>query len=108
MQGCPGPLGLQLDTLSTAADLLPSCKHNAINNIHLLYLCLQALDRWEERLEALFEGRPYDELDATLTDTLSQFPVDIQPFRWAGVLWPLVRFVPGPQKQLLLVLALLC
>lgn len=42
---------------------------------------LQALDRWEERLEALFEGRPYDELDATLTDTLTQFPVDIQPFR---------------------------
>lgn len=41
----------------------------------------KALDRWEERLEALFEGRPYDELDATLTDTLSQFPVDIQPFR---------------------------
>lgn len=44
---------------------------------------LQALDRWEERLEALFEGRPYDELDATLTDTLAQFPVDIQPFRCA-------------------------
>jgi len=44
-------------------------------------LLVQALDRWEERLEALFEGRPYDELDATLTDTLSQFPVDIQPFR---------------------------
>lgn len=42
---------------------------------------LQALDRWEERLEALFEGRPYDELDAALTDTISTFPVDIQPFR---------------------------
>eukprot|EP00879_Flechtneria_rotunda_P003097 GHRR01003318.1.p2 GENE.GHRR01003318.1~~GHRR01003318.1.p2 ORF type:complete len:404 (+),score=104.14 GHRR01003318.1:1700-2911(+) len=41
----------------------------------------KALDRWEERLEALFEGRPYDELDAALTDTISQFPVDIQPFR---------------------------
>ncbi len=48
------------------------------------FVGLQALDRWEERLEALFEGRPYDELDATLTDTLSQFPVDIQPFRWVG------------------------
>lgn len=42
---------------------------------------LQALDRWEERLEALFEGRPYDELDAALADTVSRFPVDIQPFR---------------------------
>lgn len=40
------------------------------------------MDRWEERLEALFEGRPYDELDATLTDSLTQYPVDIQPFRW--------------------------
>lgn len=40
-----------------------------------------ALDRWEERLEAAFEGRPYDSLDATLTDTVSRFPVDIQPFR---------------------------
>lgn len=40
-----------------------------------------ALDRWEERLEAIFEGRPYDSLDAALTDTISRFPVDIQPFR---------------------------
>ncbi len=40
-----------------------------------------ALDRWEERLEALFEGRPYDILDAALTDTVSRFAVDIQPFR---------------------------
>eukprot|EP00887_Chlorella_sp_A99_P004022 scaffold11.g4022.t1 len=40
-----------------------------------------ALDRWEERLEALFEGRPYDSLDAALTDTISKFPLDIQPFR---------------------------
>merc|ERR1712072_1014546 len=28
----------------------------------------RALDRWEERLEAIFEGRPYDSLDVTLTD----------------------------------------
>lgn len=41
----------------------------------------KALDRWEERLEAIFEGRPYDMLDAALTDTIAQFPVDIQPFR---------------------------
>lgn len=39
-----------------------------------------ALDRWENRLEALFEGRPYDALDAALTDTISRFPVHIQPF----------------------------
>jgi 15-cis-phytoene synthase len=41
----------------------------------------QALDRWEERLEALFEGRPYDALDAALTDTLRAFPLEITPFR---------------------------
>lgn len=41
----------------------------------------KALDRWEERLEAIFEGRPYDVLDAALTDTVSKFPVHIQPFR---------------------------
>ncbi len=41
----------------------------------------QALDRWEERLEALFDGRPYDVLDAALTDTINKFPLDIQPFR---------------------------
>lgn len=46
---------------------------------------LQALDRWENRLEALFEGRPYDALDAALTDTVSRFPVHIQPFRYAVV-----------------------
>lgn len=42
---------------------------------------MQALDRWEERLEGIFEGRPYDILDAALTDTVSKFPVHIQPFR---------------------------
>lgn len=41
----------------------------------------KALDRWEERLEAIFDGRPYDVLDAALTDTISKFPVHIQPFR---------------------------
>ena len=41
----------------------------------------QALDRWEERLENIWEGRPYDILDAALADTVSRFPVHIQPFR---------------------------
>ncbi|CAL54118.1 Squalene/phytoene synthase [Ostreococcus tauri] len=41
----------------------------------------EALDRWEERLEGIFEGRPVDVIDATLCDTLARFPVDIQPFR---------------------------
>ncbi|KAK6912342.1 Squalene/phytoene synthase [Dillenia turbinata] len=40
-----------------------------------------ALDRWESRLEDLFRGRPFDMLDAALSDTVTKFPVDIQPFR---------------------------
>ncbi|XP_024364025.1 phytoene synthase 2, chloroplastic [Physcomitrium patens] len=40
-----------------------------------------ALDRWEDRLEDIFCGQPYDMLDAALADTVSKFPVDIQPFR---------------------------
>ncbi|KAL3525099.1 hypothetical protein ACH5RR_013471 [Cinchona calisaya] len=39
-----------------------------------------ALDRWEERLEDVFRGHPFDMLDAALSDTVSKFPVDIQPF----------------------------
>ncbi|KAJ0962892.1 hypothetical protein J5N97_028014 [Dioscorea zingiberensis] len=39
------------------------------------------LDRWEERLEKIFEGRPYDMLDAALTNTVFKFPIDIKPFR---------------------------
>lgn len=57
--------------------LRPCCSHRAI-----LPACrVQALDRWENRLEAIFEGRPYDALDAALTDTVARFPVHIQPFR---------------------------
>ena len=37
-----------------------------------------ALDRWESRLEDIFRGRPFDMLDAALSDTVAKFPVDIQ------------------------------
>ncbi|KAG9132365.1 hypothetical protein Leryth_013030 [Lithospermum erythrorhizon] len=40
-----------------------------------------ALDRWEARLEDIFKGRPFDMLDAALSDSVSKFAVDIQPFR---------------------------
>nr|AGL08127.1 chloroplast phytoene synthase 1 [Brassica napus] len=40
-----------------------------------------ALDRWEARLEDLFHGRAFDMLDAALADTVTRYPVDIQPFR---------------------------
>ncbi|CAN1850852.1 Phytoene synthase, chloroplastic [Linum perenne] len=41
----------------------------------------KALDRWETRLNDLFQGRPYDMFDAALSDTVSNYPVDIQPFK---------------------------
>ncbi|KAA8526190.1 hypothetical protein F0562_008071 [Nyssa sinensis] len=41
----------------------------------------KALDRWEKRLSDLFEGCPYDMYDAALSDTVSKYPVDIQPFK---------------------------
>ncbi|KAM5582311.1 phytoene synthase 2, chloroplastic-like [Rosa sericea] len=41
----------------------------------------EVLDRWEERLEDIFEGRPYDMLDAALTHTVLNFPLDMKPFR---------------------------
>jgi phytoene/squalene synthetase len=37
-----------------------------------------ALDRWEDRLEDIFQGQPYDMLDAALADTVARYPVDIQ------------------------------
>lgn len=37
-----------------------------------------ALDRWEARLEDLFNGRPFDMLDAALANTVNKFPVNIQ------------------------------
>ncbi|XP_044506023.1 phytoene synthase 2, chloroplastic-like [Mangifera indica] len=49
--------------------------HNAV--------CMSSsvLDRWEERLQDIFDGRPYDMLDAALTDTVFNFPLDIKPFK---------------------------
>nr|AFK46516.1 unknown [Lotus japonicus] len=41
----------------------------------------KALDRWEQRLSDVFEGRPYDMYDAALSDTVTKYPVDIQPFK---------------------------
>nr|AIT18251.1 phytoene synthase 3alpha [Eriobotrya japonica] len=42
------------------------------------YMSSEVLDRWEQRLEDIFEGRPYDILDAALTNTVSNFPLDIK------------------------------
>ncbi|XP_057842372.2 phytoene synthase 2, chloroplastic isoform X2 [Cryptomeria japonica] len=41
----------------------------------------KALDRWEQRLQDLFNGSPHDMVDAALSDTVARYPVDIQLFR---------------------------
>ncbi|MGF1492908.1 MAG: 15-cis-phytoene synthase CrtB [Microcoleaceae cyanobacterium] len=42
---------------------------------------LETLNHWEEHLESVFAGHPIDDEDVALVDTLSRFPMDIQPFR---------------------------
>ncbi|KAL8122033.1 hypothetical protein AgCh_018679 [Apium graveolens] len=44
------------------------------------YMSSSVLDRWEERLYDIFNGRPFDMLDAALADTVQNFPLDIKPF----------------------------
>lgn len=39
------------------------------------------LDLWEEHLESVFAGRPRDDYDVAMVDTLENFTLDIQPFR---------------------------
>ncbi len=41
----------------------------------------ETLDRWEQQLESVFGGKPVDDLDVALVDTLERFPIDIGPFR---------------------------
>ncbi|KAE9596332.1 hypothetical protein Lal_00048717 [Lupinus albus] len=45
------------------------------------YITPSALDRWEQRLNDVFQGRPFDMYDAALADTVTRYPVDIQPFK---------------------------
>jgi phytoene synthase len=41
----------------------------------------ETLERWEQHLESIFAGYPLEDADVALVDTLSRFPIDIQPFR---------------------------
>ncbi len=41
----------------------------------------ETLDRWEHQLESVFAGRPIEDPDVALVDTLEHFSLDIQPFR---------------------------
>ncbi|KAK9273368.1 hypothetical protein L1049_018178 [Liquidambar formosana] len=52
-----------------------------VDGPNAMYMSSVVLDRWEERLNDIFNGRPYDILDAALTDTIYKFPLDIKPFK---------------------------
>ncbi|KDP26944.1 hypothetical protein JCGZ_21037 [Jatropha curcas] len=52
-----------------------------VDGPNAVHMSSAVLDRWEERLEDIFDGRPYDMLDAALTHTVFNFPLDIKPFR---------------------------
>ncbi len=39
------------------------------------------LDEWGDRLDHLFAGKPQDDFDVALVDTLERYSLDIQPFR---------------------------
>ncbi|MBD2778115.1 15-cis-phytoene synthase CrtB [Iningainema tapete] len=41
----------------------------------------ETLDLWEQHLETIFSGRPVENYDVALVDTLQRFPMQIQPFR---------------------------
>ncbi|KAF9597780.1 hypothetical protein IFM89_021865 [Coptis chinensis] len=51
-----------------------------VDGPNAIHMTSAVLDRWEERLQDIFNGRPYDMLDAALTDTVYKFPMDIKPF----------------------------
>ena len=49
-----------------------------VDGPNAVYMSSEVLERWEERLQDIFDGRPYDILDAALTDTVFKFPLDIK------------------------------
>lgn len=49
-----------------------------VDGPNAVYMNPKVLDRWEERLEDIFEGCPYDLLDAALSHTVSRFPIDMK------------------------------
>jgi len=41
----------------------------------------ETLDQWEHQLESIFKGKPVEDTDVALVDTLERFSLEIQPFR---------------------------
>ena len=45
------------------------------------YTTKETLAEWEQQLESIFAGYPLDDTDVALVDTISSYPMGIQPFR---------------------------
>ncbi|MEM8637806.1 MAG: 15-cis-phytoene synthase CrtB [Cyanobacteria bacterium P01_G01_bin.54] len=45
------------------------------------YTTPETLAQWEKHLEDVFAGKPQEDADVCLVDTIERFPVQIQPFR---------------------------
>ncbi|KAK9220714.1 hypothetical protein WN944_009137 [Citrus x changshan-huyou] len=65
---------------------VPSWMSAPSNHLIGLRSVTTVLDRWEERLQDIFDGRPYDMLDAALTDTVFKFPLDIKVAGTVGLM----------------------
>jgi len=48
------------------------------------YMSPTVLDRWEERLQDIFYGRPNDMHDAALADAVFKFPLDIKVLKMSA------------------------
>ncbi|CAM8970631.1 unnamed protein product [Rhodiola kirilowii] len=44
-----------------------------VDGPNAIHMTSAVLDRWEQRLDDIFDGHPYDDLDAALSDTVSNF-----------------------------------
>lgn len=56
-----------------------------VDGPNAVHLSSAVLDRWEERLDDIFNGCPYDMLDAALTDTVNKFPLDIKVLKKSSI-----------------------
>lgn len=62
-----------------------------VDGPNAVHMSSGVLDRWEERLDDIFNGHPYDLLDAALTHTVSKFPLDIQVIHFTVTLLPTIN-----------------
>jgi phytoene synthase len=52
-----------------------------VDGLKAKFTTLETLEQWEQQLESVFAGHPFDDADVALVDTIQRFPMDIEPFR---------------------------